>query len=183
MWCLPCPPKWKAFVLWKKLATLGGFQKFLYYTLMSVVCFLHPVLLWHAVIPGTMLLVTGVAYFILSKKQPPPAAKERAGLGAGYEDASAVTSSAGEGGEAEQTYSFFRVAPGNRTSALSLVPSAAGGGGAWAVEENPPPAGIRGARQVRFREDQAETQECQDAETTSDKAPMIPPTCIPPGIC
>uniref|UniRef100_A0A3B3TB86 Transmembrane protein 72 n=1 Tax=Paramormyrops kingsleyae TaxID=1676925 RepID=A0A3B3TB86_9TELE len=66
---LLCPPKWIIFVLWKKLSNLGGFQKFLYYTIMAVVCFLHPVLAWHAVIPGTMLLVTGVAYFILSKNK------------------------------------------------------------------------------------------------------------------
>ncbi|KAG5831702.1 hypothetical protein ANANG_G00306540 [Anguilla anguilla] len=98
MWCLPCPPKWKVFVLWKKLATLGGFQKFLYYTLMSVVCFLHPVLLWHAVIPGTMLLVTGFAYFLLSKKQNGSSAKEPAGAAGRYEDASTVTTVASDGG-------------------------------------------------------------------------------------
>ncbi|XP_077092876.1 transmembrane protein 72 isoform X2 [Siphateles boraxobius] len=49
--CLPCPPTWKIFILWKKMAKVGGFQKFLYYTMMSVMCFLHPVLAWHAVIP------------------------------------------------------------------------------------------------------------------------------------
>ncbi|XP_052006749.1 transmembrane protein 72-like isoform X2 [Xyrauchen texanus] len=49
--CLPCPPTWKFFIVWKKMAKVGGFQKFLYYTMMSVMCFLHPVLVWHAVIP------------------------------------------------------------------------------------------------------------------------------------
>ncbi|XP_041646118.1 transmembrane protein 72 [Cheilinus undulatus] len=66
--CLPCPPDWKIFVLWGKMAHIGGFHKFLYYSIMSVVCFLHPVLVWHAVIPGTMLLVTAFFNFILSKK-------------------------------------------------------------------------------------------------------------------
>uniref|UniRef100_A0A667WN54 Transmembrane protein 72 n=1 Tax=Myripristis murdjan TaxID=586833 RepID=A0A667WN54_9TELE len=54
--CLPCPPDWQVFLLWGKMARLGGFQKFLYYSIMSVVCFLHPVLVWHAIIPGTMML-------------------------------------------------------------------------------------------------------------------------------
>lgn len=34
------------------MAHAGGFHKFLSYSIMSVVCFLHPVLVWHAVIPG-----------------------------------------------------------------------------------------------------------------------------------
>ncbi|XP_035255676.1 transmembrane protein 72 [Anguilla anguilla] len=196
MWCLPCPPKWKVFVLWKKLATLGGFQKFLYYTLMSVVCFLHPVLLWHAVIPGTMLLVTGFAYFLLSKKQNGSSAKEPAGAAGRYEDASTVTTVASDGGEAEQTYSFFRIAAGNRTSALSYFPGAgdkrASRDGAQATPEAQPaaeasevPSGKRDKRRVCFNdkyavgsETETKMQEYQDAEheeTTSDKAPMIRP--------
>ncbi|KAA8583846.1 hypothetical protein FQN60_015054, partial [Etheostoma spectabile] len=51
--CLPCPPDWQLFLLWGKMARIGGFQKFLYYSIMSVVCFLHPVLVWHAIIPVT----------------------------------------------------------------------------------------------------------------------------------
>ncbi|XP_047208106.1 transmembrane protein 72 [Girardinichthys multiradiatus] len=66
--CLPCPPNWQVFGLWGKMARIGGFHKFLYYTIMSVVCFLHPVLVWHAIIPGSMLLVTAFFNFILSKK-------------------------------------------------------------------------------------------------------------------
>ncbi|XP_020776781.2 transmembrane protein 72 [Boleophthalmus pectinirostris] len=66
--CLICPPDWQIFVLWGKMARVGGFHKFLYYSIMSVVCFLHPVLVWHATIPGTMLLVTAFFNFILSKK-------------------------------------------------------------------------------------------------------------------
>ncbi|XP_015233135.1 transmembrane protein 72 [Cyprinodon tularosa] len=66
--CLPCPPHWQVFILWGKMARVGGFHKFLYYSIMSVVCFLHPVLVWHAIIPGSMLLVTAVFNFILSKK-------------------------------------------------------------------------------------------------------------------
>ncbi|XP_034040257.1 transmembrane protein 72 [Thalassophryne amazonica] len=66
--CLPCPPDWEIFMLWGKMARIGSFHKFLYYAVMSVVCFVHPVLVWHAVIPGVMLLVTATFNFILSKK-------------------------------------------------------------------------------------------------------------------
>ncbi|XP_074531583.1 transmembrane protein 72 [Halichoeres trimaculatus] len=66
--CLPCPPDWMIFVLWGKMAHVGGFHKFLYYSIMAVVCFLHPVLVWHAIIPGIMLLVTALFNFVLSKK-------------------------------------------------------------------------------------------------------------------
>ncbi|XP_068597845.1 transmembrane protein 72 [Brachionichthys hirsutus] len=66
--CLPCPPDWQLFLLWGKMARIGGFHKFLYYSIMSVICFLHPVLVWHATIPGIMLLVTALFNFILSKK-------------------------------------------------------------------------------------------------------------------
>ncbi|KAM9804033.1 transmembrane protein 72 [Neosynchiropus ocellatus] len=70
--CLPCPPDWQLFMLWGKMAHVGGFHKFLYYSIMSLVCFLHPVLVWHAIIPGIMLLVTAVFNFILSKKSKGP---------------------------------------------------------------------------------------------------------------
>ncbi|KAG9341109.1 hypothetical protein JZ751_019863, partial [Albula glossodonta] len=98
------------------MAKLGGFQKFLYYTLMSVVCFLHPVLVWHAVIPGTMLLVTGFAYFILSKKQKPMPPKEPADV---YEDTPTAVNSASDDDERIATYSFLHVVTGMRTSAPS----------------------------------------------------------------
>uniref|UniRef100_A0A8D2Q3X4 Transmembrane protein 72 n=1 Tax=Varanus komodoensis TaxID=61221 RepID=A0A8D2Q3X4_VARKO len=52
----------------------GAFQKFLAYILLSVACFIHPVLVWHVTIPGTMLVLTGLAYFLLSKQQKEPAA-------------------------------------------------------------------------------------------------------------
>ncbi|KAJ8418179.1 hypothetical protein AAFF_G00138880 [Aldrovandia affinis] len=193
MWCLPCPPKWKVFVLWKKMAKLGGFQKFLYYTLMSVMCFLHPVLVWHAVIPGTMLLVTGFAYFILSKKPKPLAPKEPTDH---YEDASMATDSVSDTGDAERTYSFVGIVTGKRTSVLLYVPSV---GDAQAsmdsnqamleecrtVDESDTPSRKRSQRRVHFKErvlntaqDECEVQEYQDMdqeETTSDKAPMIRP--------
>ncbi|XP_056465813.1 transmembrane protein 72 [Gadus chalcogrammus] len=87
--CLPCPPDWRVFVLWGKMAGVGGFHKFLYYSIMSLVCFLHPVLVWHAVIPGTMtlpgtmLLATACFNFLLAKK---PRAGAPKGLQEGYQE-------------------------------------------------------------------------------------------------
>ncbi|CAL8284165.1 unnamed protein product [Arctogadus glacialis] len=49
---LPCPPAGGCLCCGGR-CWIGGFHKFLYYAIMSLVCFLHPVLVWHAVIPGT----------------------------------------------------------------------------------------------------------------------------------
>ncbi|XP_028324661.1 transmembrane protein 72 [Gouania willdenowi] len=114
MMCLPCPPDWQLFVLWGKMANVGGFHKFLYYSIMSVVCFLHPVLLWHAIIPGTMLLVTAVFNFILSKKhnsQPPKRPQEI------YSDHSICVT---EGGGSDSRFSFLPVVVGRRGESLAL---------------------------------------------------------------
>uniref|UniRef100_A0A8C5H235 Transmembrane protein 72 n=1 Tax=Gouania willdenowi TaxID=441366 RepID=A0A8C5H235_GOUWI len=109
-----CPPDWQLFVLWGKMANVGGFHKFLYYSIMSVVCFLHPVLLWHAIIPGTMLLVTAVFNFILSKKhnsQPPKRPQEI------YSDHSICVT---EGGGSDSRFSFLPVVVGRRGESLAL---------------------------------------------------------------
>ncbi|CAB1312387.1 unnamed protein product [Coregonus sp. 'balchen'] len=114
--CLPCPPGWCVFVLWGKMARLGGFQKFLYYSMMSVACFLHPVLVWHAIIPGTMLLVTAFFNFILSKKTQTASPKD-------LENNVGITSvCVSERGGTEHTFSFLHIAMGNRGAGLSIVP-------------------------------------------------------------
>ncbi|MBN3312272.1 TMM72 protein, partial [Atractosteus spatula] len=187
--CLPCPSGSRAFILWKKAARLGGFQKFLYYTLMSVVCFLHPVLVWHAVIPGVMLLITGVANFILSKRkkanlpQLPPSLSEL------YSDPSGTTVSVTAAGNTEQTYSFHRAVSGSRTTAwahLQRLFHRQGPGAKsqaqldHAVLDGKPGRGK--GKQVHFQEnavqiipDVSEMLDFQEMETTSDKAPIIRP--------
>uniref|UniRef100_A0A3P8ZTQ4 Uncharacterized protein n=1 Tax=Esox lucius TaxID=8010 RepID=A0A3P8ZTQ4_ESOLU len=118
--CLLCPPGWRVFVLWGKLAHLGGFQKFLYYTMMSVVCFLHPVLVWHAVIPGTMLLVTAFFNFILSKNTQTVSPKDL--------DHNVGTTSVcvSEGGGTKHTFSFLHMAMGRGGPGLAHVPRESG---------------------------------------------------------
>ncbi|XP_055027089.2 transmembrane protein 72 [Misgurnus anguillicaudatus] len=112
--CFTCPPTWKFFIIWKKIAKVGGFQKFLYYTMMSLMCFLHPVLAWHAVIPGVMLLVTGFLNFILSKKKKSEPPKDSSV----YNDPSQSSVCITDTGHTEQTFSFFHTTSGKRGSAF-----------------------------------------------------------------
>ncbi|KAM3863237.1 transmembrane protein 72 [Diretmus argenteus] len=116
--CLPCPPEWQVFVLWGKMSRIGGFQKFLYYSIMSVVCFLHPVLVWHAVIPGTMLLVTALFNFILSKKAKAESPKRPE---ESYNDPGLTTVCVTERGDSESTFSFFHMVTGRRGAGLAFA--------------------------------------------------------------
>ncbi|XP_030628559.1 transmembrane protein 72 [Chanos chanos] len=179
--CLPCPPTWKLIIIWKKMAKIGGFQKFLYYTLMSIVCFLHPVMVWHAIIPGTMLLVTGFVNFILSRKKKAEQSKETGepGLSTIY---------VSDMGENEQSVSFFHVITGKRASFFpisSVLQSPADSTQAMLDPHHPATHGPRARgkgdkRHVRFVKglDQDKTEmdgyHDMELETTSDKAPMIP---------
>ncbi|XP_029962499.1 transmembrane protein 72 [Salarias fasciatus] len=113
--CLPCPPDWQVFVLWRKMAHTGGFHKFLYYSIMSVVCFLHPVLVWHAIIPGAMLLVTAFFNFILSKKTKTKSSKGPQGT-----DQGPTSIHVTERGVPNSASAFFHIVAGRRGAGLSL---------------------------------------------------------------
>ncbi|XP_042289630.1 transmembrane protein 72 [Thunnus albacares] len=114
--CLPRPPDWQLFVLWGKMARIGGFHKFLYYSIMSVVCFLHPVLVWHAIIPGTMLLVTAFFNFILSKKTKTKSPKRPQ---ESYNDQGLTTVCVTE--RPDDTFSLFHIVTGRRGARLALA--------------------------------------------------------------
>uniref|UniRef100_A0A8D0L191 Transmembrane protein 72 n=1 Tax=Sphenodon punctatus TaxID=8508 RepID=A0A8D0L191_SPHPU len=103
--CFTCQPGSVAHGCWKQASRRRGFQKFLGYVLFSVACFLHPVLVWHVTIPGTMLVLTGLAYFLLSKQQ-----KERV-AGAPleqYQDSCGTAVSMEDTGNTKQTYNFHK---------------------------------------------------------------------------
>ncbi|KAM9364962.1 transmembrane protein 72 [Pholidichthys leucotaenia] len=186
--CLPCPPDCQLFVLWGKMAHVGGFHKFLYYSMMSVVCFLHPVLVWHAVIPGSMLLVTALFNFILSKKsntKPPKAPQES------YSDqgptAICVTGGSGSG----STFSFFHMLTGRSGKKLVLATMERGESiqAILEMDQTAAPSDTEGERTrwkerrlicFRSREEPVEREMekmdgCCESEpdTTSDTAPMI----------
>ncbi|XP_063160374.1 transmembrane protein 72 [Candoia aspera] len=54
---------------WARAKRRGAFQKFLAYALLSVACFVSPVHVWQVIFPGTLLVLTSLAYFLLSKQQ------------------------------------------------------------------------------------------------------------------
>ncbi|XP_059802780.1 transmembrane protein 72 [Hypanus sabinus] len=107
----------KVWSVWKKAVRPNGFQKFLTFVFLSVACFLHPVLIWHATIPGTMLIMSGLAYFVLNlRKRFQVKIKEGPGnRRCPQEYATAVVIS--EAAEMEQMYSFHHHS-GKRSRAL-----------------------------------------------------------------
>ncbi|KAG7256732.1 hypothetical protein CRUP_036167 [Coryphaenoides rupestris] len=102
---LLCPPDWQLFVLWRKMARVDGFHKFLYYAIMSWSASLHPVWSGTTVIPGTMLLVTACCNFLLDKK---PRAASSKGLREHYDEQgpSSIPPAAGgmESGKPQSTF-------------------------------------------------------------------------------
>ncbi|KAI3363157.1 hypothetical protein L3Q82_011807, partial [Scortum barcoo] len=190
--CLFCPPDWQLFTLWGKMARIGGFHKFLYYSIMSVVCFLHPVLVWHAIIPGTMLLVTAFFNFILSKKtkiKSPKRPQESLG------DQGPTTVCVSEGAAApDSAFSFLRMVAGRRGGALTFSTrdhcfgvGERGESVRAMLEQTVEPADTdrertrwKERRLISFRgreepvEREMEEMDCYcEPDTTSDTAPMI----------
>ncbi|KAM9326236.1 transmembrane protein 72 [Gastrophryne carolinensis] len=105
-----------------KTARMGGFQKFLGYGILSVACFLHPVLVWHVTIPGTMLIVTGLAYLLLSK-QKKIKEKESTSQAEYYTDPCTTAIAMTGAGSTEQTYTFNRSLQEKKASLLTQMRS------------------------------------------------------------
>ncbi|KAL0964143.1 hypothetical protein UPYG_G00319680 [Umbra pygmaea] len=186
--CLLCPPGWRVFVLWRKFAHLGGFQKFLYYSMMSVVCFLHPVLVWHATIPGTMLLVTAFFNFILSKNTQRVSPKDQ------ENNVEMTSMCVSERGGTEHTFSFFHMAISSEGASLAQVTRGSDlgvrerGEISWDMQDvELPGSGLerlinRGDRRKDKKRHvylqngatvETEIEDYNEPETTSDTAPMI----------
>ncbi|XP_041427174.1 transmembrane protein 72 isoform X3 [Xenopus laevis] len=102
--CFRCQTEPRLYVCLGKTGRMTGFQKFVGYGLLSVACFLHPVLVWHVTIPGTMLIVTGVAYLLLSKRKKFD--KEFIAQAECYSDTSRTAIAMTGAGKTEQTYTF-----------------------------------------------------------------------------
>ncbi|XP_039203584.1 transmembrane protein 72 isoform X2 [Crotalus tigris] len=69
---LPLCSPWRGSAMhtcWLRAKRRGAFQKFLAYALLSIACFLSPVHVWQVMLPGTQLILTSLAYFLLSKQQ------------------------------------------------------------------------------------------------------------------
>lgn len=175
--CLLCPPDWQIFVLWGKMARVGGFHKFLYYSIMSVVCFLHPVLVWHATIPGTMLLLTASFNFILSKKPKAPKGPQES-----YGDPDLTTVCITE--HTDQSFSFLKLVWRSRkedrlnlTSSDDLGSSERGDSVQAMLDtqkrrDRRNRACFGGGRQEELMEREMEEMD-KSYDTTSDTEPMI----------
>lgn len=109
----------KMWTLWEKALRPNGFQKFLTFIFLSVTCFLHPVLIWHATIPGTMLIVSGLAYFVLSLRKTFQT-KVAEAMGREQCPGQYVTAVVLSGaGQREQMYSFQQHSAKNRLSLIN----------------------------------------------------------------
>ncbi|XP_038600074.1 transmembrane protein 72 isoform X1 [Tachyglossus aculeatus] len=191
--CFTCPPESLAYAIREKACKAGSFQKFLGYLLLSVACFLHPVIVWHVTIPGSLLILTGLAYFLLSKRKKSKSGQELFLAPERYTDPSGSAVNTTRGGDTEQIYTFHGPFKEGRTSLLVHMKSILKGGGdqpprapdakmELALQPTEAPAG---RKQVHFEEkvvkiippvmDSPEDQDSEPEETTSDTTPIIAP--------
>ncbi|XP_009697834.1 PREDICTED: transmembrane protein 72 [Cariama cristata] len=179
--CFTYEPDSLAQACWKQARCPGSFQKFLGYMLLSVACFLHPVLVWHVTIPGSMLVLTALAYF---KEIHPQAAQ--------YEDPSATVAAPTITGDTEQTYTFHGAQREQPRSLLGHMKSILKG----SKDRSPAPVGPAQPaalpaprKQVHFQEkvvqiipsvsESLEDVESEAEETTSDTTPILTPPDAP----
>ncbi|KAM6156452.1 transmembrane protein 72 [Erethizon dorsatum] len=191
--CFKCQPGSLAHAAKEKAHWLGCFQKFLAYMLLSVACFLHPVLVWHVTIPGSMLIVTGLAYFLLSKRKKTKTGAAGLATPEQYTDPSGSTVSTMGSGDTEQTYTFHGALTGTSSSLFthmkSLLRGARGTGSLPhpnTMTELPlqPADGLAKKKQVHFQDnvvriipslaEALDDGDSEPEETTSDTAPIIP---------
>ncbi|XP_040463572.1 transmembrane protein 72 [Falco naumanni] len=190
--CFTYEPDSLAQACWKQARCPGSFQKFLGYTLLSVACFLHPVLVWHVTIPGSMLVLTALAYFLLSKRRKSPGHKETHPQAGQYVDPSATVAASTIAGDTEQTYTFHRAQReqhhsllGHMKSILKASKDRSMAPVAPAQTAAPPTP----RKQVHFQEkvvqiipsvsESLEDVESEAQETTSDTTPILTPPDAP----
>ncbi|XP_052655268.1 transmembrane protein 72 isoform X2 [Harpia harpyja] len=185
---LLCKPDSLAQACWKRARRPGSFQKFLGYTLLSVACFLHPVLVWHVTIPGSMLVLTALAYFLLSKRRKSPGHKETHPQAGEYVDPSATMAAPTIAGDTEQTYTFPGAQREQHRSLLGHMKSILKGSKDRSpdpVAPAQPAAPPAPRKQVHFQEkvvqiipsvsESLEDVESEAEETTSDTTPILTP--------
>ncbi|XP_007936825.1 transmembrane protein 72 [Orycteropus afer afer] len=196
--CFQCQPGSLAYRTREKARWLGCFQKFLAYLLLSVACFLHPVLVWHVTIPGSMLIITGLAYFLLSKRKKSRAAPQRPASPEHYTDPSSSAVSTTGSGDTEQTYTFHGTLKEGPGSLLTHMKSILKGTKKSSAHQPPdtlmeltlePTDTLGKKKQVHFEEkvvkiipslaEGLDDGDSEPEETTSDTVPIIPPPQAP----
>ncbi|XP_058398637.1 transmembrane protein 72 [Diceros bicornis minor] len=194
--CFQCQPGSPAYRAREKAHWLGCFQKFLAYVLLSVACFLHPVLVWHVTIPGSMLIITGLAYFLLSKRKKNKAAPEVLAPTEQYTDPSSSAVSTTGSGDTEQTYTFhgaLKEGPGSLFIHMKSIlkgtkkPNALQHSNALTELTLEPADSLAKKKQVHFEDsvvriispEGLDNGDSEPEETTSDTTPIIPPPQAP----
>ncbi|XP_054432822.1 transmembrane protein 72 [Pteronotus mesoamericanus] len=195
--CFQCQPGSWAYRAREKAQWLGCFQKFLTYMLLSVACFLHPVLVWHVTIPGSMLIITGLAYFLLSKRKKSKAAPEVSTTQEQYTDPSSSAMSTTSSGNTEQTYTFHGALKEGPSSLFMHMKCILKGTRKPSTLERPDalteltlePADSLAKKQVHFEDgvvriipgltEGMDNEDSEPEETTSDTTPIIPPPQAP----
>ncbi|XP_064125176.1 transmembrane protein 72 [Loxodonta africana] len=196
--CFQCQPGSLAYRAKEKARWLGCFQKFLAYLLLSVACFLHPVLVWHVTIPGSMLIITGLAYFLLSKRKKSRAAPRGPASLEHYTDPSSSAVSTTGSGDTEQTYTFhgaLKEGPGSLFVHMKSILKGATQPGDCKPPDTlmelslEPTDTLPKKKQVHFEEkvvriipsltEGLDDGDSEPEETTSDTAPIIPPPQAP----
>ncbi|KFQ47590.1 PREDICTED: transmembrane protein 72 [Nestor notabilis] len=183
--CFTYEPDSLAQACWKRARRPGSFQKFLGYTLLSVACFLHPVLIWHVTIPGSMLVLTALAFF--SKRRKSAGHKETHPEAGQYVDPSATVAAPTIAGDTEQTYTFHGAQREQHRSLLGHMKSILKGS---KDRSTAPPAALPAPRkQVHFQEkvvqiipsvsESFEDMDSEAEETTSDTTPILTPPDVP----
>ncbi|XP_067876768.1 transmembrane protein 72 isoform X2 [Heterodontus francisci] len=184
----------KGWKLWKKAMRPNGLQKFLTFIFLSVACFLHPVLIWHATIPGTMLIVSGLAYFVLNlrkrfqKNMPDERGTQRCSQE--YVTIGILT----DAGEMEQTYSFQHGIKKKKLAVVNYVRNVfklnserplsnegirtlqdcAVANTRMTIKNKHTPFEESVIKIIPSEPDSLQQQEMELEETTSDKVPIIP---------
>ncbi|EDK99569.1 transmembrane protein 72 [Mus musculus] len=196
--CFKCQPGSLAHRAKERAHWLGCFQKFLAYMLLSVACFLHPVLVWHVTIPGSMLIITGLAYFLLSKRKKKKAAPEVAPPTEQYTDPSSSVVSTTGSGDTEQTYTFheaFKEGPGSFFIHMKSILKGTKKPRVLQTQDTlmelalEPADSLAKKKQVHFEDNVVRIipslteglgdSDSEPEETSSDTTPIIPPSQTP----
>ncbi|XP_027504016.1 transmembrane protein 72 isoform X4 [Corapipo altera] len=160
--------------------------------MLSVACFLHPILVWHVTIPGSMLVLTALAYFLLSKRRKSPGHKEMHPQTGQYVDPSATMAAPTIVGDTEQIYTFHGAQREQHHSLLGHMKSILKGSkdrSSAPVTPAQPAAMSVPRKQVHFQEkvvqiipsvsESLEDMESEAEETTSDTTPILTPPDAP----
>ncbi|KFP88560.1 Transmembrane protein 72, partial [Apaloderma vittatum] len=184
--CFTYKPDSLAQACWKRARRPGSFQKFLGYTLLSVACFLHPVLVWHVTIPGEE---TMLGWGVVQMEEEHGLSRDRGWGCVGCWTGCRRPTIAGD---TEQTYTFHGAQKEQHRSLLGHMKSILKGSKdrspAPVVPAQPadPPAP---RKQVHFQEkvvqiipsisESLEDMESEAEETTSDTTPILTPPDAP----